>query len=60
MNELILTLSENEAIIIDLNFENIDFCCTRTKSYFISDQKLMISQQFVGSLFGSFLKKLKK
>jgi len=59
MNQIILRLSKKEAITIDLNFKNIDFCCTRTKSYFISDQQLLISQQFAGSLFVSFLKKLK-
>lgn len=66
MNTLILKLSQNESIKIiteeNIDFNQIDFCCSELQAYFISakEELLCIGEQTAGLLLEAFIGVLKK
>lgn len=66
MNELLLKLTESESLKIitknNINFDEIDFCCSELQVYFlnIKENQLQIGQESAGLVFEAFIKRLKK
>ena len=66
MNSLILKLSQNESIKIiteeNIDFNQVDFCCSELQAYFISEKKeqLCIGEKTASSFLIAFIRNLKK